>query len=109
MIQEKPRARIDGAKVVFLGAVGLCAGAIVALLWELPETWRTAATLWLLIGLPLTLAVLRVWRGYVTLQLEAMARAPQQRPPASLGVGERDRDELRVVEGSDGHHGRRLL
>lgn len=109
MAEKKPKARTDGAKIAFLAIVGLCAGAIVALLWELPETWRTAAILWLLVGLPLTLAGLRVWHGYVTLQLEAMARAPQHRPPASLGVEECDRGELRVVEGSDGHHGRQLL
>jgi len=101
--------KVDRAKVVFFGAVGLCAGAIVALLGKLPPSWQTAAILWLLIGAPLTFAVLRIWRGYVQMQLEAMARAPQQRPPASLGAGERDRGELRVVESSDGHHGRRLL
>ncbi len=109
MIQERPRARIDGAKMAFLGAVGLCAGAIAALLAELPPTWRTASILWLLIGAPLTFAVMRLWRGYVQMQLEALARAPQQPPAAWGGVGGHDRPELRVVKGSDGQAGRRLL
>lgn len=108
---EKPTARIDRGKLAFLAIVALCAAAIAALLAELPMSWRTAAILWLLVGLPLTVAVLRVWRGYVTLQLEAMARAPQQRPSVATtqGVGGRERRELRVVEAAKGEHGRRML
>lgn len=102
--------KVDRAKLLFLGVVAALGVGLVLLIAELPNDWQGVAILWVLIGLPFLFAVLRVWRGYVTLQLEAMARAPQQRPPAGLGgVGESDRGELRVVEGSDGHHGRRLL
>lgn len=102
--------KVDRAKLLFLGVVAALGVGLVLLIAELPNDWQGVAILWVLIGLPFLFAVLRVWRGYVTLQLEAMARAPQHRPPAALGgVGERDRRELRVVEGSDGHHGRRLL
>jgi hypothetical protein len=110
MDASKPRSVIDGAKLAFLAIVGLCAVGLVLLLVKLPANWRTAASLWLIFGLPSLFFVLRVWRGHVQMYLADLERAPRPQPPASLGVGERDRGgELRVVEGSDGHHGRRLL
>jgi len=102
--------KVDRGKLVFLGVVAVLAVGLVLLIAELPKDWQSVAILWVLIGLPFLFAVLRVWRGYVQLQLEAMARAPQQQTPAGLGgAGEGDRRELRVVEVSKGEHGRRML
>jgi hypothetical protein len=102
--------RVDRGKLVFLGVVTALAVGLVLLIAELPKDWQSVAILWVLIGLPFLFAVLRVWRGYVQLQLEAMARAPQQQPPAGLGgAGEGDRRELKVVEVSKADHGRRML
>jgi hypothetical protein len=110
MAEEKPKARVDRPKVAFLAVVGLSAVALVLLLAKLPESWQTAAILWLIAGLPLMFFLLRLWRGYVQMTLADLARSPQPPPSAIRGVGERsERPELRVVEGSDGKAGRRLL
>lgn len=104
--------RVDRGKLLFLGVVATLGGGLVLLIAQLPEDWQDAAILWVLIGLPFLFAVLRVWRGYVTLQLEAMARAPQQQQPSMAtthGAGEGDLRELKVVEVGQGEHGRRLL
>lgn len=102
--------RVDRGKLVFLGVVAALAVGLALLIAELPKDWQSVAILWVLIGLPFLFAVLRLWRGYVQLQLEAMARAPQQLPAALGGVGaERDRRELKVVEVGQGEHGRRML
>ena len=102
--------RVDRGKLLFLGVVAALAVGLVLLIAELPKDWQSVAILWVLIGLPFLFAVLRVWRGYVTLQLEAMARAPQQQLQAHLGgAGEGDRRELKVVEVGQGEHGRRML
>ena len=71
----------DRAKAVFLGAVGLCAGGFV----------------------------LRVYRGYMQVTMERIAKEPQQPPPViTSGVGERGH-ELHVITGTDAKHERRLL
>lgn len=101
--------KVDRAKLAFLAAVGLCAAAIGALLAELPETWRTAAILWLLCGVPSLLFVLRVWQGYCSMVLADLARSTRERPAApSRAGGQQGAAELHVIETSDGG-GRRLL
>ena len=102
--------KTDRARLLFLGVCTALAVTLALLVAELPPSWRDAAILWLIVGCPFTFALPRLWRGYVQLQLEAMARAPQQRPAvATKGAGERDRGELRVVEVAKGEHGRRML
>jgi len=101
--------KVDRGKLLFLGVVAALGVGLVLLIAQLPKDWQSVAILWVLIGLPFLFAVLRVWRGYVTLRLEAMARAPQPSVATTRGVGERDRRELKVVEVGQGEHRRRLL
>ncbi len=99
----------DRAKAVFLGAVGLCAGGFVLLIAKLPTNLRDAAILWVIFGLPVLFFVLRVYRGYMQVTMERIAKEPQQLPPViTRGVGERGH-ELHVITGTDAKHERRLL
>jgi hypothetical protein len=109
MVEEKPRARVDRPRTVFLAIVGACAVGVAVILARLPEDLRALAVLWAMIGLPFMFFVLRLWRGYVQMTLADLEHRPQQPPPpAPQGVGERDQG-LRVVEASESKQGRRLL
>jgi len=100
----------DRAKAVFLGAVGLCAGGFVLLIAKLPTNLRDAAILWVIFGLPVLFFVLRVYRGYMQVTMERIAKEPQQPPPAPpIGRGSDRGHGLQIITGTDAKGERRLL
>ena len=102
--------KVDRAKAVFLGAVGLCAGGFVLLIWQLPTSLRDAAILWSLFGLPVLFFALRVYRGWVQVTMERIAKEPQQPPPAPpIGRGSDRGHGLQIITGTDAKGERRLL
>lgn len=109
-MEEQQAPRTDRGKLAFLTIVAALAGGLVLLLAKMPEHLRTGAILWMLIGWPMTFAVLRLWRGYVTMHLADLERRP---PPVITstvpGAKQQGRAELRVVQVSDGEHERHLL
>jgi hypothetical protein len=101
---------VNRAKTVFLSAVALCAGGFVLLIAKLPTSLRDGVILWVIFGLPVLFFALRVYRGWVQVTMERIAKEPQQPPPAPFGVGEHDRGhELRIIAGTDAKRERRLL
>ena len=102
----------DRAKLVFLGAVTVCAAGFVLLIYQLPMNLRDAVILWVIFGLPTLFFISRVYRGFVQITLERLSKAPQQPPVITSGVGDRGHQgghELRIITGTDGKRGRRLL
>ena len=86
--------------VAFWGLVLLA--ALVALgVYQLPQEWRAAAVVWLLVGLPLVLVLARVWIAWAKAE-EARAKAAGRRvtiEPASLPPApRREGFRLRVTE-----------
>lgn len=65
-------------------AVAPAAIALAVLVYMLPQPWRDFAILWVLVGIPLMLAVVKIWNGYAAITRERLAR-PQVAAPARVG------------------------
>lgn len=86
--------------VAFWGLVLLA--ALVGLgVYQLPQEWRAAAVVWLLVGLPLVLVLARIWIAWAKAE-EAKAKANARRvtiePATAAPVSRREGFRLRVTE-----------
>lgn len=90
------------ARASFLAfAVAPAAIAVAALVSMLPQPQRDFAILWLLVGVPLILAVVKVWNGYAAITRERLAHPQAQAAPARVEAPKPARDGLRVVTAAD--------
>lgn len=112
---ERPKTD-NSARNFFLLLVSAFGVNIALLLFDLPEELRNICIAWLVIGVPGCFVILRIWAGYVKMQIAAMEHMPVKpayavqagswaqtaKPPkesqAPSGVGE---GWLRVATGQD--------
>ena len=92
---------IRAFRAVAFWGLALLAALVALGVYQLPQEWRAAAVVWLLVGLPLVLVLARVWIAWAKAE-EAKAKAnarrvtiePANSPPAPRREGFR----LRVTE-----------
>lgn len=82
-------------------AVGPTAIAVAAMIYMLPPDYRVFAVLWLFVGIPMIMAVVKVFNGYAAITRERMAHHQAQPAPARVERPQPARDGLRVVTAQD--------
>lgn len=97
-MHSSPQPNARSQFLVF--AIGPAAVAVSAMVYMLPPGYRIFAVLWLFVGIPLILAVVKIFGGYVAVTLKRMAQSPQA-APAPARVEKPAREGLRVVTGTD--------
>lgn len=70
---------LKALRVLYLVLASLGALAICAALYVLPASWRPAVALWLLVGVPLTVFVSRVFASWSQLKAARLASRDQDR------------------------------
>lgn len=77
---QTKKAEDNSGRNFFLLLITAFAANVAMLLFDLPDYLRNICILWLIVGCPVCFVLMRIWRGYVEMQLANIAHQPVTAP-----------------------------